>query len=325
MRTLTASLIISTYNQPRELEFVLLRLLHQSVQGFEVIIADDGSTTETQVVIEKYRRRCPFPIRHCWHEHHGYRLPVILNRATLLAEAQYLIYLNGDCLPHRRYVEGHLLFRQPDRVLGGRRGVMIQPWLAGALTPGMVARQDFDHWIRMLYWQLRGDLRSFERRIRIVHPVLRRLFIGNPDNLVGADFSLFREAMFQVNGFDETMAGLGGSDRELGHRLKLLGLRLVNSRHLTITYHLEHPRNPERIHFQNEMKALLAQSCITFCRQGLQRLDSGSEIGTLLRDRFHRRASVAISKGNDGVLKKGSQRPLSVAQGGSGLADDKNC
>jgi len=127
------------------------------------------------------------------------------------------------------------------------------------------------------------------------------VFIGNPDNLVGADFSLFREAMFQVNGFDETMAGLGGSDRELGHRLKLLGLRLVNSRHLTITYHLEHPRNPERIHFQNEMKALLAQSCITFCRQGLQGLDSGSEIGTLLRDRFHRRASVAISKGNDGV------------------------
>ena len=283
---LTASLILSTYNQARELEFVLLRLLQQSVQGFEVVIADDGSTDETQALVDEYRRRCPFPIKHCRHEHRGYRLPVILNKATLLAEADYLIYLNGDCLPHRRYVEGHLSFRRPDRVLNGRVGVRIQPHLAKVLTPSLVARPDLDSLIRMLWWQLRGDIRSFERRIRIANPFLRRLFVREYDNLIGRDFSLFREAMFRVNGFDETMAGLGGSDRELGWRLQLLGLKIVNTRHVTITYHLEHPPNPERLRLQGELQALLAESRIPFCRDGLRKLDSGSEIGTLLKERL---------------------------------------
>lgn len=290
---LTASLIISTYNQARELEFVLLRLLQQSVQGFEVVIADDGSTDETQALVDEYRRRCPFPIKYCRHEHRGYRLPVILNKATLLAEADYLIYLNGDCLPHRRYVEGHLSFRRPDRVLNGRRGVMIQPHLGKVLTPSLVARPDFDGLISFLCWHLRGDIRSFERRIRIANPFLRRLFIRDHDGLVGCDFSLFREAMFRVNGFDETMVGLGSSDRELGHRLKLLGLKIVNTRHLTITYHLDHPSNPERVYVKNELMALLAQSRIPFCRDGLRKLDSGSEIGTLLKERLHIMALAA--------------------------------
>ncbi len=282
---MTASLILSIYNQLRELEFILLRLLQQSVQGFEVIVADDGSTEDVQALIADYRRRCPFRVKHCWHDHQGYRLPVILNKATHLAESEYLIYLNGDCLPHRRYVEGHLLFRRPDRVLCGRRGVMLQPSVAKALTPALVARPDFDRFIRLLWWRLRGDARAVERRVRIASPLLRRLFIRDHDNLVGADFSLFKGAMWQVNGFDESMAGLGGSDRELGHRLTLLGLRLVNTRHLTITYHLEHARHPSRVHPQADMAALLSQSRIPFCREGLLKLDSGSEIGALLRAR----------------------------------------
>ena len=284
--SLKASLIISIYNQPRELEFTLLRLLQQTARDFEVIVADDGSTAEVGELVAEYRRRCPFPIGYYWHEHQGYRLPVILNKSTLLAQTDYLIYLNGDCLPHRRYVEEHLRFRRADRVLNGRRGVKIQPSLAKALTPAFVARPDFDRAIRFLWWYLRGDVRAVERRLRISSPLLRRLFIRDHDNLIGADFSLFKRAMLEVNGFDETMAGLGGSDRELGHRLTLLGLRLVNTRHLTITYHLEHPRPPWRINAQGDMFELLSQSRIPFCRHGVVELSGGSEIGALLRERF---------------------------------------
>jgi glycosyltransferase involved in cell wall biosynthesis len=296
-----ASLIISIYNQARELELILLRLIEQSVQGFEVILADDGSTAETAALVAEYRRRCPFPIKHCWQEHRGYRLAVILNKASLLAETDYLIYLNGDCLPHRRYVEGHLRLRRADRVLNGRRGVMVQPALAKRLTPVCVAGRGFDRWAHLLWWSLRGDARSVERGIRIGNPLLRRLLVRDHDNLIGADFSLFKEAMFRVNGFDETMADLGGSDRELGHRLKLLGLRLVNTRHLTITYHLEHPR-PARAHPQGDMALLLAQNRNPVCRQGIRVLASGSEIGALLKARLAAAVASAAPVGGPGRM-----------------------
>jgi hypothetical protein len=220
-------------------------------------------------------------------------LPVILNKSTLLAETDYLIYLNGDCLPHHRYVEGHLRLRQPDRVLNGRRGVMLQPSLARALTPTLVARPDFDRLSRFLWWYLRGDVRAVERRFRISSPLLRRFFIRDHDNLVGTDLSLFKRAMLEVNGFDETMAGLGGSDRELGHRLKLSGFKLVNTRHLTITYHLQHPRPPWR-YPQVDMRELLSHTQIPFCRHGIVKLSGGSETGALLRERLSAAADYRV-------------------------------
>ena len=41
------SVIISTYNKPHFLEKVLTGYLYQSFKDFEIIIADDGSSDET--------------------------------------------------------------------------------------------------------------------------------------------------------------------------------------------------------------------------------------------------------------------------------------
>ncbi|MFB3818244.1 MAG: glycosyltransferase [Candidatus Methylomirabilales bacterium] len=298
----TASLIVSVYNQPRELELVLLRLLQQTARDFEVVVADDGSTPETAELVADWRRRAPFPVQHCWQEHRGYRLPVILNKASLAARGDYLIFLNGDCLPHRRYVESHLRFARPDAVLNGRRGVMVEPALGRRLSPRLVGSRHFDAWPRLLWWWLRRELRGVERAVRFESRLLRRL-VPDHENLIGADFSLHRRAMFEANGFDETMADLGGSDRELGHRLQLLGLRLVNTRNLTVTYHLEHPRHPARPHPQGELKRLLAENRVPVCRHGLRELRFGSEIGTALKRWLAAERNRGATTRSDGRLE----------------------
>ncbi|MGB6269163.1 MAG: glycosyltransferase, partial [Olleya sp.] len=49
------SVIVSTYNQPEWLRKVLIGYECQSFKNFEVIIADDGSTKETEDVINQFK------------------------------------------------------------------------------------------------------------------------------------------------------------------------------------------------------------------------------------------------------------------------------
>ena len=59
-----ASIILSTYNRPQALLTVLEALNLQTIQDFEVCIADDGSTKDTQQIIENFQQKSAFPILH---------------------------------------------------------------------------------------------------------------------------------------------------------------------------------------------------------------------------------------------------------------------
>jgi len=82
---LKISLVISTYNREDALELVLLSVLKQSAFPFEVIIADDGSTSDTAGLIEKIKVKFPVPLHHCWHQDKGFRLAYIRNKAMDMA------------------------------------------------------------------------------------------------------------------------------------------------------------------------------------------------------------------------------------------------
>src|SRR5690554_2143218 len=101
------SVIITTYNQPEWLEKVLWGCAVQTFPHFEIIIADDGSGPETREAIERMRSQLPMPLRHVWHEDRGFRKCEILNRAIAAASGDYLIFLDGDCIPRRDFVDVH--------------------------------------------------------------------------------------------------------------------------------------------------------------------------------------------------------------------------
>jgi glycosyltransferase involved in cell wall biosynthesis len=60
------SVLISTYNEPQWLEWVLLGYARQTFADFEVIVVDDGSGPETRARIEGLRTEVPFGLRHFW-------------------------------------------------------------------------------------------------------------------------------------------------------------------------------------------------------------------------------------------------------------------
>jgi glycosyltransferase involved in cell wall biosynthesis len=237
-----ASVIVSIYNKFEYLERVLAGLERQSLRDFEVVLADDGSSAETIARIERYRATSGFRLRHVWQEDRGFRKTAILNRAVVESRTDYLVFIDGDCVPHHRFVEAHLAPRRPGLVLAGRR-VELSPeltdWLTverirgGAIDPGLVVR---------VFWDsIRGTTRHAEKGIYAPAP-LARILPQRYNGLLGCNFSLHKQDLLDINGFDERyQAPGGGEDTDPELRLTWAGKRLRSVKNRAIQYHLHHP------------------------------------------------------------------------------------
>src|SRR5687768_10761216 len=98
MTTITTSLIISTYNWPEALNLCLMSIKSQTLLPDEIIIADDGSSGETKVLIENFQRSFEVPILHVWQPDQGFQLSRIRNKAIARATKEYIIQIDGDLI-----------------------------------------------------------------------------------------------------------------------------------------------------------------------------------------------------------------------------------
>ena len=115
------SLIISTYNWPEALRLSLMTVLHQTQYPHEIVIADEGSTIETQNMIKELQTEYPIPIQHIWHEDKGFRKTMIMNKAVKAATGDYIIQIDGDILLHPYFIADHLEIAEPGYFIRGGR------------------------------------------------------------------------------------------------------------------------------------------------------------------------------------------------------------
>jgi len=265
-----ASLIVPTYNAPRQLELVLTGLVRQSKQPFEIVIADDGSTEETAALVQQWQDgRLRVPLRHVWHEHLGFRRSTILNRAVSEAKGDYLIFLDGDSIPHRRFVADHLFSATRGRALCGRR-VRLGPELSPTITPAKVAAGELEGIVSPVRASsARGDSSHWGRGIHLPlwFAVILRL---RGRKLMGCNFSLPRAIFEAVNGLDEDFVGFGGEDFEFDMRCRNFGTHMTPLINRGIIYHLYHPVK----HMSDEMRRMRDEKVsrkLVACEAGLNR------------------------------------------------------
>lgn len=266
------SVIISTYNSPEYLERVLWGYRVQSVSDFELVVADDGSTPDTLLLLQRFRKTHRMDIRHVWHEDQGFRKCVILNRAIVVSQGDYLILSDGDCIPRWDFVATHVKLAEPGCLLSGgcvrlpgklsrrigvqeivSRKVTNPAWL---LTQGAALNKDL--------LKLAGDTR-LGRWLEWLTPTQA--------TLNGHNTSLWKRDLLRVNGFDERMQ-YGGLDRELGERLVNAGVRVRQVRHRAVCVHLDHGRpyvDEESWRRNRAIRAQTRQCGATWTEYGIER------------------------------------------------------
>lgn len=254
------AVIVNTYNQPDYLGRVLKALSRQTSGPEEVILADDGSEAETRRAFAEWSASQPFGSAHAWQAHEGFRRARILNQAIARARSDYLVFLDGDSIPHPEFVGDHRRLARPAAFIQGHRALLTQK---GAAWFG---QGDFpkDRRRAVLSWQIDGLKHAFRWPRASIKP--RRDLRG----IRGCNLGIWRQDLVAVNGYNEAFVGWGREDSELAVRLANHGVRRLDVRGWALCYHLWHPPAKRTALADND--ALLAEAQrtrATRCAAGL--------------------------------------------------------
>jgi glycosyltransferase involved in cell wall biosynthesis len=230
MRSAQISLIISTYENPGALDKVLRGVARQTEMPGEILLADDGSGGATRELIAQWQQKQPAPLRHVWQEDRGFRKTMMLNKCLAAATGDYVVLLDGDCVPHSRFIADHARLAERNFWVQGRR-CFVSEKFAASFVPGVTP---------IIGWILAGRITGLAKAMRLPLPFIRRN--TGQRGIIGCNMGIWRDDLLAVNGFDEEYAGWGiGEDSDVGTRLYHLGRprKFVHGR--AVVYHLNHP------------------------------------------------------------------------------------
>ncbi len=253
----TISVVITTYNRPDALTAVVEACFMQDDKNFEIIIADDGSTANTRDAIAQLAARAPMPLRHVWQPDAGFRAAMARNRGTLAATGDYIIFLDGDCVPQRDFIARHRALARPGFLVSGSRILLSQ-----ALTE-RVLRDRIDvaglGLLERLRCRLRGDMN------KVLQTMLRWPDLGRVRRsfswrrIKSCNLGVWKADLEKVNGFDESFVGWGHEDSDLVLRLFHAGVVRKDGALATEVLHLWH-REARRDEESSNRKVVLARA-----------------------------------------------------------------
>lgn len=272
---MTVSVLIPVYGNLPALALVLDAFRRQSRIPDEIVIAEDAAEEETAAFLEGYR---DLPITHISHEDIGNRKTVILNKGVCAAKGEYLIFIDGDVIPYTRFVEYHTALARPKQVLSGRRVNLDEAFtrrlLEGSLSPGTLER--FYPLYALRFMQERSF--RYEQGFQFSpHGLTYRLFMKSRKrsvDIIGCNFSCFREDFKAINGFDESyLYSRLGDDTDLTWRFRAAGYSIGSVKNLANLYHLYHRKLSRHPEADGEVERLKARRATGeyYCEDGISK------------------------------------------------------
>ena len=223
----------------------------------DIVVSDDGSGIETNEVVSYWRKK--LPIYHEWHEDSGFRKNRILNRSVQKCTGNYIIFLDGDCIPHNKFIQDHKKYSESGFFIQGRRAFIKEKHVPDVL----------ENYRNVSYYISTFKMTGIFKALRFPKPIIR--VNQEQRGLIGCNLSMWKEDLIRINGFDESYNGWGvGEDSDVCTRLYNLGLfrKFIYGR--AIVLHLNHPEQDKKHHHKSlqKLKKVLRDES-TWCQKGI--------------------------------------------------------
>lgn len=230
------SLIITVFNRINLLRKSLISLKNQSVQPFELIISDDGSTEDVASGILDIVRTFDFPVKLVSQNKEGFRLAKCRNNAVKLSEGDFLIFLDQDIIHTNNFLKTFIDNKKKKRFVTSYP-IRLTKIQSEKISEEIIASGELLSFIK------------FEQLNKIKKQFIKDYisFVGHKIKLVkqkpklrGGVCAINRNDYIAVNGYDEKFIGWGNEDDDIRKRLYRSGVSGYNPFYLEFPLHLYH-------------------------------------------------------------------------------------
>lgn len=257
------SVLISVYKKTQNLHLILESFSKQSEKSFELIVCEDDRDVEIARVIDFWKKKSNLDIKHVSQEDIGFRKNKILNAGIKEAVGTFVVFIDGDCIPHRRFIESYRVYSRQNFAMHGRRVMLSEQ-----LTNDLLARNSPNP-PRLIDLLITGS-RPIEHGI--FFPWLAKRH--RPPSIWGCNWGIAKSHLIQLNGFDEDYVKAGvGEDLDIEWRLLKMGVKLMNLKQVAILYHLHHKQfySNEDISFNMDLMQEKISLGHVACLNGLEK------------------------------------------------------
>jgi cellulose synthase/poly-beta-1,6-N-acetylglucosamine synthase-like glycosyltransferase len=258
------SLIIAFYKKIDYLELILMALKKQSFKDFEVIIADDDNSEQSNAFINSQIGSAPFPMFHVNQlVDDGFRKNEVLNKAITKSRGEIIVFIDGDCIPHKHFIKEYALRMRENIAFFGRR-VMLSEKVTGKL----LKTKDLStlNFFSLLF----TDSKNVKYAFYLPPAPNNKKSIG----IWGCNWGVYKKHLLEVNGYDEDYIRAGvGEDVDIEWRLQKNGVEVHSIKQQAIVYHLYHKPGYSDEYFKSnfEMLEQKKKAGLVFCKNGIQK------------------------------------------------------
>lgn len=240
-----SSIIISVYKDTDALDLILEALSNQTVLPNEVIVSEDGNSKEmlefVKIANEKYKN---LEINHLSQEDNGWKKNIALNKAIVASKYEYLIFIDGDCVPYSTFIEGHITNCMKKTVLCGKR-IAFGPKISDKIKKRELKVKDIEKkFIWYIPFLLKDGVEHLEDGIYLGNSIFAKLVQKRyVRHIVGCNFSCYKEDFLTINGFDEDfLKPSQGEDVDPSWRFRAAKIELKSIRTTANQAHIYHEK-----------------------------------------------------------------------------------
>lgn len=243
------SVIIAVYKDVEALLLIFHSLEKQTYKNFEVVVAEDGDSSEVEDLLAAYSTTFSFEVVHTSQKDEGVRKSKSQNNGIREATGSYIIFIDGDCLLYSNFIENHVLLSEKKNIITGRR-VNVGPKYSSSLRERRISGEWLEQNFLRKYFDIKKDAK-IERHTEegvsikpkgILHWLTKKAR-KRPVPLLGCNMSMYKSALIEINGFDEDLGNSAmASDTDLEWRFRGLGYTIISAKFIANQFHLYHER-----------------------------------------------------------------------------------